>query len=86
MHNLIWQLLQLMIRKARDLHEPEGPTDPEYTRGQVNLIMDTVGLAGDYDGAVTSIYAILTEVLTHKIGEIDALVKIQRVVRDSGNG
>lgn len=83
MHNLIWQLLQLMIHNARDLHEPEGPTDPEYTRGQVNLIMDTVGLAGDYDGAVTSIYQILTEVLTHQTGEIDALVKIQHIVWQS---
>lgn len=81
MHDLTWQLLQLMIRKARDLHEPE--TDPEYTRGQVNLIMDTVGLAGDYDGAVTSIYRILTEVLTHQTGEIDALVKIQHIVWQS---
>ena len=82
MHSLIWQLFQLLIRNARDLHDPSlatGPDDnPEYTRGQVNLIMDTVGLAGNDD-----IHEILVDVLTYQIGEIEALIKIQHIVRDN---
>lgn len=86
MHSLIWQLLQLLVANARSLHDPAAieETNPEYTRGQVNLIMDTVGLAGnDHEDEGEDIYEILTAVLTHKIGEIDALIRIQRIVRES---
>ena len=74
MHPLLWQLLQLLIHEARALHSPEEEMHAAYTRGQVSLIMCATGLSGD------KIYEILTETITHNTGEIDALVKLQRLV------
>lgn len=79
MHPLLWNLLQLLLHNARDLHDPgaaDEETNPEYTRGQVNLIMDAVGLSGD-----ENVYEILTDVIRHRTGEIDALVKLQRLLQ-----
>jgi hypothetical protein len=36
-----------MVKAARALHPEGGPTDPEYTRGQVELICYAAGLDTD---------------------------------------
>jgi hypothetical protein len=53
-------MLQFLADTARDLSEP-GKPNREYIRGQVNLIMDALGLSGDY-----TMYIRLTAYVGHE--------------------
>jgi hypothetical protein len=67
--------LQVLLNAARNLTEPAEP-NPEYVRGQVNLIMDAWGLGlGDSAAA----YELVTAAIEGKISvetAVDALLAL----------
>jgi hypothetical protein len=70
--------LMTMTRAARDLTEPGEPNaeGSEYIRGQVNLITDVCGLAGN-----DAVYELLTATIAHHLtlgAGVDAIEAIRR--------
>ena len=60
MNPLLAATANFLLTTARELTEPGEPNN-EYIRGQVNLIMDAVGLSGD-----DRFYEWFTDVIAHR--------------------